>query len=173
MAEIVATIASIGAAQGLHTSPSTSPVPNPPKNCVFVPEGRKGKFEESLLKNASTLIVTGGMINVIPRSKRITPAIFRKISVFTAKAEIRKEIAIVNIVKLVTSPSTVPIPFDLLSEFDDDNTIGKRGQMQGARIAKIPDINVRSKTRGIYCCTPDTAFSKSSSAHCSPERDTS
>lgn len=45
----------------------------------------------------------------------------------------------VKIEKLVMTPSVIPKDLDLPPVADEDKTIGRRGQMQGARIVTKPD----------------------------------
>lgn len=166
----MATIARIGPAHGLQTVPRISPVTSPAKKSVFREAGFIGNFELRRLKAASTFIVRAGIMKTNPSKRRMRAEILRSISVFTAIAEIKKEMAIVRIVKLMTIPSTVPKPLDLSREFDEERTIGRSGQMQGARMAAIPEINVKARDRGIYCRAFAKASSKSAFCHWLPER---
>jgi hypothetical protein len=55
----------------------------------------------------------------------------------------------VKIVKLAIIPSVIPRGFDFPPVEDDDKMTGSNGQMQGAKIVIIPEINAKSSNIGI------------------------
>ena len=51
--------------------------------------------------------------------------------------------------KLVTIPKVIPNGLDFPPAVVDERTIGKSGQMQGARIVTNPEINAKNKSANI------------------------
>jgi len=107
------------------------------------------KIELILLTKISRYALRAGITKDNPKAKRMMAAIFRKISASNAVRLTRKEIVSVKIVKLVTMPRTAPTGLLLLPPVAVERTIGKSGQIQGARIAARPEMKAIRTTISI------------------------
>ena len=138
----------MGPAHGLQTIPNVNPVINPGKNPPLN-VGFMFKTALSLETKNSNFVAKAGITMVSPKKPRIITAKIRKIFGSILKALTRKEMLRVNSPNDNTIPSDNPrdlLWLTFLPAIEDDNTIGRSGQMQGAKIVTNPEIKAKRKS---------------------------
>lgn len=140
----VAIVASIGPAQGVHTTPSAAPVSNPvpksfPSLLVLFPN-----IPLNLLTHPSSKPLSEGIRRVRPKKPIIMTATKRKILgskgiIFTIYDSERVKKA-----KLTMTPIVMPNAFFFPPVVEDDKTIGSIGQIHGAKMVTRPERKAKS-----------------------------
>ena len=135
----------IGPAHGDQTIPRDIPVTKPG---IKPFDGGLGVIlisEDNREKPNSKIPVNLGITSVSPRKVKTITANSLKISGSKLKKATRYDIVSVKKAKLATIPSEIPNAFVLPPVEVVENIIGKRGQMQGARIVTKPEIKANKR----------------------------
>ena|SRR3989344_1147013 len=144
----VAIVAKIGPVHGVQIIPREQPVKKPPLkpflfcDCPKRPE-RRLSVPSSTWENAGIIIENPIITRIITAKRRITFG-------STPKSCTRYEILKINTEKLAIIPSVMPRDFDFPPLRDEERTIGRIGQIHGARIVTKPEMNAKRRRTIIF-----------------------